>query len=127
MMCAHDEFRVGVPLIVRYVESGLQPNPLLTFCKESVVTRRTLALFHHCSNKIITVIYLNTSSSSLFENIMLKIQNDAYKIHGTLQLCQDRLYGSSHSRMSQELQTANIQLLAVPDDPEKEISIPNYA
>lgn len=46
-MRAHDEFRFRVPLIVRDVEPGLQPNPLLAFREESVVAGGSLALLHH--------------------------------------------------------------------------------
>lgn len=46
-MSADDELRFGVPLVVRDVVVGLQPNPLLTFGQEAIVTGFTFSKLHY--------------------------------------------------------------------------------
>lgn len=44
---ADDELGSGVPLVVRDVVVGLQPNPLLPFGEEPVVAGLPFAVLHH--------------------------------------------------------------------------------
>lgn len=46
-MRAHNEFWFRVPLVVRYVETCLKPDPLLSFGQKSVVARCKLSLLHY--------------------------------------------------------------------------------
>lgn len=50
-VCAHDELGLGVPLVVRDVVVGLQPNPLLAFGQKPVATGLPFAKLHHCWQK----------------------------------------------------------------------------
>lgn len=45
-MCANHELRLRVPLMVRNVKPGLQPDPLLSFGEEPVVARSALPFLH---------------------------------------------------------------------------------
>lgn len=45
-MGADHKLRLGVPLMISNVKTGLQPNPLLPFSQKPVVTGGTFALFH---------------------------------------------------------------------------------
>lgn len=42
-----DELRFGVPLVVCDVVVSLQPNPLLTFGQEAIITGFTLSELHY--------------------------------------------------------------------------------
>ena len=45
-----NEFRFGVPLVIGYVIAGLDPDPLLAFGQEAIVSRSPLACLHHCKH-----------------------------------------------------------------------------
>lgn len=49
-VCADDELRSGVPLVVGDVVVGLKPNPLLPFGEEPVVAGLPFAVLHHCGD-----------------------------------------------------------------------------
>lgn len=44
---ADDELGPGVPLVVGDVVMSLEPDPLLTFSQEPVVTRLPFTILHH--------------------------------------------------------------------------------
>lgn len=46
-MSADDELGLWVPLMISYVKSRLQPNPLATFRQKSIKARSSFALRHH--------------------------------------------------------------------------------
>lgn len=50
-MSADNELRFGVPLMVSDVVMSLQPNPLLTFGQEAIVTGFTLSKLHYCAKQ----------------------------------------------------------------------------
>lgn len=72
-MRANDEFWFGVPLVVRNVESGLQPNPLLALGKKPVEARGAFAFGHERfvtvddSFQIVRVVIIVTGCAQQFE------------------------------------------------------------
>lgn len=46
-VCADNELRPRVPLVIGYVVVRLKPDPLLTFSQETVVARLPFAILHH--------------------------------------------------------------------------------
>lgn len=46
-MCTHYKLWFGVPLVICYVESCLEPDPLLALGQKSVVARRPFTTLHH--------------------------------------------------------------------------------
>lgn len=46
-VCADDKLGSGVPLVVGYIVVRLEPDPLLTFGQEAVVTRLPFSILHH--------------------------------------------------------------------------------
>lgn len=53
-VCAHNELWLGVPLVVRDVVMGLEPDPLLSFGQKPIATRLPLAKLHHCQDRVHT-------------------------------------------------------------------------
>ncbi len=109
-VCADDELRPWVPLVVGDIVVSLKPDPLLTFSQETVIARLPLTILHHCRERDILLLqsqnwkqchsFINFKPLSIYKSGETGVHTNSrwtHSVHGTWPESPDHPHDSSRT------------------------------